>query len=87
MLDEAEILNTEAGQLGFQIGLLIRAAKMLDRAALQELAQSQEHYDTLAPLLDPTGWQRDHRKVARVARTAQAVEAFLKAIDALASDS
>jgi hypothetical protein len=41
--------------------------------ALDALIAEAERYDTVGPILDPTGWQRTHRNVAEHAVLLRAV--------------
>jgi hypothetical protein len=49
--------------------------------ALDALIAEAERYDTVGPILDPTGWQRTHRNVAEHAVLLRAVRTFRKTID------
>jgi hypothetical protein len=49
--------------------------------ALDALIREAESYDTVGPILDPTGWQRTHRNVAEHAVLLRAVRTFRRTID------
>lgn len=42
----------------------------------------QGRYDTVGPLLDPTGWQREHQHREQATRVAQAFAEFRRACEA-----
>jgi hypothetical protein len=70
----------ESRELGIQLGLLINEARRLDIPTLQAMVSSADRYDTLEPILDPTGWMRHNGQVANMREAARIVLEFRRAI-------
>jgi hypothetical protein len=50
---------------------------------LDAVLREAEQFDTIGPILDPTGWQRTHRNVAESAVLLRALRDFRRVIDGL----
>jgi hypothetical protein len=58
-------------------------AFMVQQIPLDALIAEAERYDTVGPILDPTGWQRTHRNVAEHLVLLRAVRTLRTAIDGI----
>jgi hypothetical protein len=73
-MTDAEMVMEAVTPIAFMV-------QQLPLDALDALIAEAERYDTLGPILDPTGWQRTHRNVAEHAVLLRAVRTLRRTID------
>lgn len=55
------------------VGSIVQMVRVLPLEPLQEIVRNGDSYDTIAPILDPSGWMRNHKTNNRDTRIFGAV--------------